>query len=441
MPSRASLAGLVLLTTASLLAVVSPTAAVSSPASPAVALVEPQYEASEQGVDTPAPQGAPTAEFMRRQDAAGRMLSALERESVAGFLSLSLDESGKVVVRGAPALDRKRVLAVAEEHGVSDPTFEVVPRSRRALEARVDEVEAAAAASGFQYEGIDSRTGRLRVFGEGQVEPQTPLGQLVRREPDLVAAQENVIKRTVPRACQAPFCDPPLRGGVRIISNAACSAGFNVISNTDNKPYLLTAGHCLQGLGPPGALWYTRNSLAAGQYIGAAWRYVYDSRGDYGIIKFDPSTYYPGQAYAGVVQWGTGGSSAYNRPVTNISGSSPGFFICHSGAFSATGTGSVCDGVNEIGVKATYDDGTVVQNLGRWGYRGPGGASACPRTAASDSGGPFWDTSGNGYGLISAEQYTVDSRTGAYLECSVLYQSLALATQNLNVRLRTTTGF
>lgn len=46
-------------------------------------------------------------------------------------------------------------------------------------------------------------------------------------------------------------CDPPLRGSVWISGPAArvCSAGFNAVSRSDLKPYVLTAGHCDRGSG------------------------------------------------------------------------------------------------------------------------------------------------------------------------------------------------
>ena len=45
------------------------------------------------------------------------------------------------------------------------------------------------------------------------------------------------------------WCDPPLRGGVRLVYAGAgeCTGGFIVRSVSNNIRYLLTAGHCLEG--------------------------------------------------------------------------------------------------------------------------------------------------------------------------------------------------
>jgi hypothetical protein len=54
------------------------------------------------------------------------------------------------------------------------------------------------------------------------------------------------------KACQAGACNKPLRGGVRIRSGnivTECTAGFIARSVSDKKPYVMTAGHCLNGSG------------------------------------------------------------------------------------------------------------------------------------------------------------------------------------------------
>jgi YD repeat-containing protein len=67
-----------------------------------------------------------------------------------------------------------------------------------------------------------------------------------------VQPQPYAVLTSEPASCSATaLCTPPIRGGQHIQAtqgNAAvnsCSAGFYVQSNSDNLPYILTAGHCL----------------------------------------------------------------------------------------------------------------------------------------------------------------------------------------------------
>ena len=66
------------------------------------------------------------------------------------------------------------------------------------------------------------------------------------------------------------WCDPPLRGGIRLIWNGAgmCSAGFVVRSLSDSAKYLSTAGHCLNGR--PG-WWSTHFANGSSHNIGGPW--------------------------------------------------------------------------------------------------------------------------------------------------------------------------
>jgi YD repeat-containing protein len=53
-----------------------------------------------------------------------------------------------------------------------------------------------------------------------------------------------------PVSCQRGSCTEPLRGGVRITGpGGECTAGYLVRSVSDKKPYLLTAGHCVEKVG------------------------------------------------------------------------------------------------------------------------------------------------------------------------------------------------
>lgn len=81
------------------------------------------------------------------------------------------------------------------------------------------------------------------------------------------------------------ICDPPLRGGVRLLSNDrsnACSAGFLARSRTDGKPYVLTAGHC-NVEGPQN--WITNFSDTEPHAIGPFHNSRYDTTVDAGVLR------------------------------------------------------------------------------------------------------------------------------------------------------------
>jgi streptogrisin C len=82
-------------------------------------------------------------------------------------------------------------------------------------------------------------------------------------------------------------CDPPLRGGVFLDDPETpvwgdCTAGFIARSRSDNKPYLLTAGHCGT------ATWYTKFPNGSWHAIGTTWGTPKDdAEGDYQIITIN----------------------------------------------------------------------------------------------------------------------------------------------------------
>ena len=93
--------------------------------------------------------------------------------------------------------------------------------------------------------------------------------------------------------CQGDYCDQPLRAGVGIGYNTSsgldrriCTAGFFGRSLSDNKLYLLTAGHCVRNRRSRD--WFTlqpHTGLASEHYIGRTHNFVYGAEGDVGIIR------------------------------------------------------------------------------------------------------------------------------------------------------------
>jgi streptogrisin C len=208
-------------------------------------------------------------------------------------------------------------------------------------------------------------------------------------------------------------CDPPLRGGVGIVSfsgttRSTCTAGFNVRSTSDSKWYVLTAGHC----GAKGTTWEGQppnpppNSWAV--IIGDMHNSVNPpgSYNDYGIIAnasnlsyWNPGPYvyvhpHPGETTQNV-----------QYVIKGVGGSTKDLRVCVSGAVSGTD----CAPVKQTG----------------WPVAG-GFAVVDYCTTGGDSGGPVF--SGN-----YARGIHVGAKTGATACHDRLYQGVAEATQQLHV--------
>ena len=207
-------------------------------------------------------------------------------------------------------------------------------------------------------------------------------------------------------------CDPPLRGGVGIVSfsgtsRATCTAGFNVRSTSDSKWYVLTAGHC----GAKGTSWEGQppnpppNSWAV--TIGAMHNSVNSpsSYNDYGIIanESELSYWHPGPYVYVHLSPDTTENSLY--PIKAVGGSTKGLRVCVSGAVSGTD----CAPVKQTG----------------WPVAG-GYAVVDYCTTGGDSGAPVF--SGN-----YARGIHVGAMRGAVACHDRLYQGVAEATQQLHV--------
>lgn len=150
-------------------------------------------------------------------------------------------------------------------------------------------------------------------------------------------------------------------GGDRITTGQIiCSAGFNVVSGGQN--YVITAGHCTQG-------------LPSWQGIGPS---VDSSFGgnDYGLIRNDSSS-------------APGAVDLYNgsaQPITSVGSPSVGEQVCKSGQT----TGLTCGTVQALNQTVHYADGTTVSGLIQTDVYCDHG----------DSGGPLFDGS-TGLGTVS----------------------------------------
>ncbi len=207
-------------------------------------------------------------------------------------------------------------------------------------------------------------------------------------------------------------CDPPLRGGVGMVRGISggivtCSTGFNVRSNSDNKWYVMTAGHC----GAIGTVWnayppdYCRANNCWALDIGPMHNAVDSGYDDFGIVanSSNLSVWRPGPYVYVHLSPDTTKNALY--PIEGVGSSSVGMRVCVSGGESGTDCGAV---------KAV-----------NWPVAG-GYAVVDYCTTYGDSGSPVY--SGN-----LARGIHIGSKLGATACHDRLYQGVAEAAKKLNV--------
>ncbi|MDA0185182.1 S1 family peptidase [Solirubrobacter phytolaccae] len=186
------------------------------------------------------------------------------------------------------------------------------------------------------------------------------------------------------------WCDPPLRGGIRLIhgGQGLCSAGFVVRSLIDNKQFLSTAKHCFVG---NAGYWSTHFANNSSHNIGGRWSWTED----FGIINIEnPGGWNPGP-YIRI-------QSDETYRISGWGSSSVGMRVCFTGGFTDSNCAEVTGGLaTREGIPNTYR------------------ASYC--SVKGDSGGAVF-ASNNAYG----------SNIGAYGSCDKFYFSAA-AFNTLNV--------
>lgn len=252
--------------------------------------------------------------------------------------------------------------------------------------------------------GID--TPRNRVVIRTADQRSAAVAALVERAASVhgsLLAVEGGLQPVEPSSCTSgPYCGPPLRGGVQIDQPTSyCSGGFYARSVSDNKPYLITAGHC--SAGP----WTTKASAGTTHVIGDRHSSHVGIYGDFGIIDIDnPLGWQPKPWVVVLASSSTTLDEEY--AISNEGGSVVGMSVCKTGAT----TGTTCGFVQQVGITATYTSGETVSNLGRADY--------C--SAPGDSGGPVYRLH-NAYGIHVASSGS----------CTTYYSSIGAAESISNV--------
>ncbi|MEV4508569.1 S1 family peptidase [Dactylosporangium sp. NPDC049525] len=208
-----------------------------------------------------------------------------------------------------------------------------------------------------------------------------------------------------PLACAGQFCDPPLRGGIRVTHpTGSCTGGFLAKSKVDNELYQFTAGHCGEDRS---GNWSTQFTDGSAHVIGAIHHWEYNASGDAAILSINNEA---GWSPAAQVRVTPGAFTTENQHygIAADKLSVLGMRICATGAFNLM---SWCGFVMMLNVSVSYT-GPTVHHLG-W-------TNLC--SVPGDSGAPMY-AKHNAYGILVAGND----------ECSTLYQGIRSAETLLNV--------
>jgi hypothetical protein len=186
------------------------------------------------------------------------------------------------------------------------------------------------------------------------------------------------------QSCVYPYCDPPLRAGIRMdnsIGGPPCTAGFLARSRTDNVLYQLTAGHCHSEV--PAGTWRTRFSNRSGPHeIGPVHNTTWSANGDVAIIRVVNPAGWAARAWVFVTDsvW-TARDESYS--IADDRANALHQRICTTGAVYGL---SNCGEVEELDATFTYCimGGTAcrtVQHLARASYCAVPGDSGAPMYA------------------------------------------------------------
>jgi hypothetical protein len=146
-----------------------------------------------------------------------------------------------------------------------------------------------------------------------------------------------------------------------------CTTGPIVRSNSDNKLYVMTAGHCIADAA--GTTWRERFSNGALHPIGTGHSYFLGGRDDEGLITINnPAGWTPRAEIFVAASAQTTFDATY--AVSGTGGSVFGMRVCKAGAFYGTSCGQV------IGLNATAPNG--IEGLGEADYYGGSGDSGAP---------------------------------------------------------------
>ncbi|MEU7824222.1 S1 family peptidase [Catellatospora sp. NPDC049133] len=269
------------------------------------------------------------------------------------------------------------------------------------------------------------------VFLSAGLRPDLNAVQLgVPRKGGLTAAQEALVKAAQTRlgdgvvlastsdgyrpflGCDSPYCDAPLRGGVKINHpDTSCTAGFVAQSKVDSKKYIVTAGHCaMDNLGT----WSSKNAALTVKAIGPVHRWIFDTYiGDMAIIRISDTSVATGwdpRPWV-LITYSPQTNQNTTYHIAEDKMSLLGMRICTTGMATRM---TNCGHVTELGLTANLG-GLSMRNLGR--------TSNCSKPG--DSGAPMF-ASHVAYGILAG---------GVEDDCDTVYQGIRTAERELNVNI------
>lgn len=161
--------------------------------------------------------------------------------------------------------------AMVNEFGLANAVvYDVVTATREQLESRAIAAQSALDADisadwvevsydlgppsvNFEVASDASQAVRDRAAAEAAV-GSVPTTVAITSDPHAPPVEQRcdravVLLPAVDQSFEKSVCDPPLRGGTVLFGSvlSACTAGFVVKSNDDDRKFILTAGHCLNG--------------------------------------------------------------------------------------------------------------------------------------------------------------------------------------------------
>ncbi len=213
-------------------------------------------------------------------------------------------------------------------------------------------------------------------------------------------------------SCTYPFCDPPLRSGVRIsASGVSCTGSFLARSRSDSKLYQFTAGHCGADTNGP---WGTQFASGSVHSIGPVHNFSFNGSADAAIVRVDNPSGWRSRAWVQV------SSSAYTTangeyPIRAVGDSTIGMRICVTGSWFGVSHCGVVDGLD-----VTVDYGDVIVT---------GLVSSTLCATFGDSGAPIYARN-TAYGLLS----------GGASDCQTFYQPIRKAEDVMRVNVSRDAG-
>ncbi|MEI7888720.1 MAG: S1 family peptidase [Actinomycetes bacterium] len=202
------------------------------------------------------------------------------------------------------------------------------------------------------------------------------------RYPGIVSFRLKAV-RPVTLGCRYPICDPPLRGGNLISTDAvSCTSAFLARSRLDAKLYQMTAGHCDVDRR---ANWLTAFTNGQLHVIGPVHSSHFDLSSDASLIRVNNPTGWRARAWVNVTE----GLTTTSNPQYSIVSDADvkvGMRVCDTGARLG---GTDCGTVTAVNVTVDYGDAVVA---------GMVESTLC--AVPGDSGAPIF-AGHTAYGLLS----------------------------------------